>query len=296
MRGLNSSCVIPWNSASTNPYSGFFWCPHDLAHSITPAFMWHTCVILVTRVSMLRIRLKNASHPPDTPRENSQVRFVCEIYFLSVQHLTSTQELTHFDSAISLASFVFAPRLSALRAWFGGLFLSIFWGLKWGLKMVIFLMFFWFSSRHTRHWSVIIECYKIIFDHQHHHHVSSTSLKSKKGRKMTFFGRFSDPQKRAQNRRFLAVFDIIENTRKITSKVLSTHVFYKIDRFLNFGKNWKKIFENWQEITGNYCIIIWGGCKIPDPVPKTKGFWSSPYGLSKQCPQITLYLVRAPKN
>ena len=109
---------------------------------------------------------------------------------------------------------------------------------------------------------------------------------------------------------FWALFDVIENTRKNTffliidvittsstsSKLLSTHVFYKIDRFLNFGKNWKKIFENWQEITGNYCIIIWGGCKIPDPVPKTKGFWSSPYGLSKECPQITLYLVRAPKN
>ena len=151
--------------------------------------------------------------------------------------------------------------------------------------MVIFLIIFVISTRHTHHWSVLIDCYKIIFDHQHHHHVSSTSLKSKKGRKMTFFGRFLDPQKRAQNRRFWLFLGSFWRHWKHTKK----HVFFDhrchhnvinvikvaLDtRFLqnwSIFKFWEKLKKNFWKLTGNYRKLLhnyWPGVQNPRPGTK----------------------------
>ncbi len=107
--------------------------------------VWYLSLVWVCSASGSRTHRILRTLLVRTPRFDSIAKNISCLFSISRQH----RSWLRVDSPIRLAVRFFAPRLSALRAWFLGLFWSLFGGLKRGRKMVIFWCFF--GSHHVTH-------------------------------------------------------------------------------------------------------------------------------------------------
>jgi hypothetical protein len=117
---------------------------------------------------------------------------------------------------------------------------------------------------------------------------------------LTTFWPFS---KHPKNTTFLTIFHIIENhtflhhqhhqQQLFSSKNVKKSVTVFFNTFFQFFKTFFHFFQN---IIDYYWKLPPRGATFSDRYHFEQGFWSAPYRKVKQWPQITLYLVRAPKS